>query len=1184
MKKVLLLIIIAGLWFSALNSAHAQQYPPSNGPPGTQGLGVCWNGWANNASYCWHDSVAQGMGYPTCDALCASVGAAPNCMVTSSTLNCAGIAPPGGKTDEICYVQAFSGEGTSSNYTVAVCNSEGSAPTPTQPPPPTPTPTPICSTGGQACSGAPGSAQCCSGYVCSSNGTTCIVQPPNPTATPTVNTLRGTFVGTGTGYTAASVPGQSVTVVGYGTQTANTWTISNMPSGQQRTLTIADLPTYRERVRCTDAGGCGGLPTTWTYGNSFNFTPRGQRVYVGYDNSAVTIQGRFVGVNGTTQIELSGQGVSIDGFGEKNATPWDYTAIPTGSYTVNINQIPGYKTLYRCNGGSNCGSVSGTFTAGTSVNVSLSTNGNYIDLYVQYVLDTKCDSMTMGARAGQGGVPASGFAGGGVPINLYANIINDNGDHTGTQWSYSCAGGAPASITNTTWDSATFTPPSNWSTNCTVTYRMNNIVGQPACTGTFSVAPTYSISGQVRIDANRNGNVSTDPPYTASPLSVYLLNSGGSVLSLVQTSAGSFSFTGNPSGTYGLSLLPPAGWIITVSPNNFAVAPNATNRNFGIFNSANVCEDGIDNDGDGAVDCTRSGNIPGDSGCHSDGNPLNVASCCTGSSCTENPPGSTECSDNIDNNGNGLIDGGDPNCRDGDGIWDPNDPTEVGPPVCSANGTRIGTSAPGSTATTINPGASTTVRVDSCQNIPLPPGPSTYDWDPYIPTDPVACNTATISNVTRVNGTSTAVWNAPTCPDGANIICHPAVTVTGSGGEAVIQSPAAITVRGTYSVTGHIRQVASAGSACSPTEGSAHNGASLNLVAGSVNETKSNVQGVTNPAFACKISGAGARLSLGVPAGFDVVGTNMNSGAFTSGNGTNSVVFNLNNNKIITFCIAPSDPWYQTTTGDVRYSSLNNPVPSGNYASNDTTYPGIYYSSDGNALFGSGSVSQRGWVVNDEYGYNSIAENRNGTVAYSFYKSKARETGVQITELTTAPLNSQITGSGVYEYDATGGELVIDTSNPYTHVAGRRVVLLVNGDVQINTSISIPAPTSTANGVFIIAASGDINIGSAVGTTTLGSTATSLDGFYSAEEDIVIEGQNNCAIGPDRRLNIGGALIANARKPLASNGVGSIQIQRSLCTQSLANPTLYVATRSDFLMQLTDFYKNSYTKWREENP
>ncbi|MFP5361216.1 MAG: LPXTG cell wall anchor domain-containing protein [Thermoleophilia bacterium] len=102
---------------------------------------------------------------------------------------------------------------------------------------------------------------------------------------------------------------------------------------------------------------------------------------------------------------------------------------------------------------------------------------------------------------------------------------------------------------------------------------------------------------------------------------------------------------------------------------------------------APACSDGIDNDGDGLIDIA-------DPGCHTDGNPNNPDSFNPSDTSEANPTGTggsgdagegagrPECSDNRDNDNDGLIDERDPGCHtDGNAnnpaSYDPDDTSEI---------------------------------------------------------------------------------------------------------------------------------------------------------------------------------------------------------------------------------------------------------------------------------------------------------------------------------------------------------------------------------------------------------------------------------------------------------------------------------------------------------------------------
>ncbi len=499
--------------------------------------------------------------------------------------------------------------------------------------------------------------------------------------------------------------------------------------------------------------------------------------------------------------------------------------------------------------------------------------------------------------------------------------------------------------------------------------------------------------------------------------------------------------------------------------------------------------------------------------------------------------------------------------------------------------------------TTVQPGGTSMLSVTNCTNVPTPtPSPFTWNPDPGGHNPPPTVGTPTVIPTPPANPTEGRIpWTAPTCQP-TQITYLPQVIV-GHPGNSVTYSTA-ITVPASYTLTTHVRSVTDV-TQCDPSKGTAYKsssgvGATLHIESGPTftprNQTTTGTD--TGTPFTC-LPTDNYLLTLNTPDGYTIVGRDISTDTY-SPLGSFGMFINMDKDKTATFCIAPLDPWFQTDKGDVRYSNLSNPVPSGKYASSDLTYPGIFYSSDSPADLGiSGAVSSsiKQWVISDEYSYNKDTENRNGGMSYSFFKSKALKDGVTIRTLpgTTFDQSSiAVDEKVIYE---TNGDFRIDS---YIHPIGRNIVILVNGKATIGNNISVP---TTSKGVFIVAAKTDIEILSNVGTPdpintiTLAQTTTNLDGYYTAQGSITIETLDitgkGCSTGTnsDRRLNVGGALIANSLKPFASTTTGGkINNKRSLCVNNLTIPSLYIASRPDFLVRLTDFYKTSYTKWKEINP
>lgn len=221
-----------------------------------------------------------------------------------------------------------------------------------------------------------------------------------------------------------------------------------------------------------------------------------------------------------------------------------------------------------------------------------------------------------------------------------------------------------------------------------------------------------SVTGTVFFDAEKIGVFEpNDPGIPGVLLQLYPL--GSSTSQLISTdSKGTYTIPNICDGTYTIKQMVPTGYkqllpqdirgyTVTIT-NGSAV----TDKNFGDARLPR-CSDGIDNDGNGAIDAK-------DSTCHTDGNINNPGSYDPNK---DGEYGNSTCSDSKDNNGDGLIDGQDPACHtDGD----PNNPLSYDP---SRSEDILPTKAPTpTTAPSLIPTSTPPTIVPSAMPSPTPAG------------------------------------------------------------------------------------------------------------------------------------------------------------------------------------------------------------------------------------------------------------------------------------------------------------------------------------------------------------------------------------------------------------------------------------------------------------------------------
>lgn len=288
----------------------------------------------------------------------------------------------------------------------------------------------------------------------------------------------------------------------------------------------------------------------------------------------------------------------------------------------------------------------------------------------------------------------------------------------------------------------------------------------------------------------------------------------------------------------------------------------------------------------------------------------------------------------------------------------------------------------------------------------------------------------------------------------------------------------------------------------------------------------------------------------------------------------------------VDFGITNQNPWIQSSGSDIRIDSgINNNIPANASAQCGGPYmslpgnggqPGVIYSGNNNASFGGGQASSTNWVVSspDGLAYRPPTPNTIRT-SYNYLLANANQQGLTQADLTpqcsggltNCALNQNLP-SGFY---LSNGDLTL--SGNYTFPQGKNFIILVHGNLRINGQIHVPQG-STA----IFSTSGNITVDPSVGEASNTSSNPDIEGIFSSDQNFIIAGINSCSIGPDKRLNISGNVIANA-----SYSAGSFINNRDLCLGNIC-PAIFISPRLDMVLNLPAIIKAPNYIWQEVAP
>lgn len=282
----------------------------------------------------------------------------------------------------------------------------------------------------------------------------------------------------------------------------------------------------------------------------------------------------------------------------------------------------------------------------------------------------------------------------------------------------------------------------------------------------------------------------------------------------------------------------------------------------------------------------------------------------------------------------------------------------------------------------------------------------------------------------------------------------------------------------------------------------------------------------------------------------------------------------------LNFAITNSIPWLQTYGLDTRFDNgFTSDIPQAPtcpaYATNrstSTTTPGIIFSGDASSSFGQGDPSTTNWLAGGTNFSEVFSPSSVSPTSYDSLLTKASRTGITITDLPCTLSNCNIPpnlASGVYR---ANGNVSL---NAHNFNANRQFVFLING------SLTITGPITVQNGSVVFSARDNITVNRTVGAAanTCPIPDGQIQGLFSADNNIVIDGENNCTTSPDRMLNVEGALVVNA-----SGTGGSFSNERDLCGANPTTPSFTVTERLDLLLNAPPLLLKQATFFYEDAP
>lgn len=316
--------------------------------------------------------------------------------------------------------------------------------------------------------------------------------------------------------------------------------------------------------------------------------------------------------------------------------------------------------------------------------------------------------------------------------------------------------------------------------------------------------------------------------------------------------------------------------------------------------------------------------------------------------------------------------------------------------------------------------------------------------------------------------------------------------------------------------------------------------------------------------------------------------------------GENLTLTAQNPQKRVDFYYQLVQPWFQGKGADMRIDSgFADPVSSSArdpYAMllNSNQSPGVIFSGSNSYSFctgGAGACLERSsetqWVAGGTIYPETFTPAIPGTArtAYGYLLGLVQQNGQTINEIidpncyTSTGCDLAALAPGVYTNQAGTTDVYTRSSSGITFNR-EDYVFLINGNLHIQKEVrTVNTPNAST---LVVSVSGDITVDKDVGGSSSSST-THIAGLFSADSDFILESEgtdgDNCPSNEDNRLNMEGAIVANA---LLTGG--TFQNNRTLCDNNSDYPVFYIEEQLDFILNFPDYLKHKSFVWQEVAP